>query len=415
MISKSIKGRLIVLSFVIYHLLFSVALASCIDYNDATTEITARVKLVMPTEFVNSTDLAGHTVTMQQGTTVLTATTDADGIATFTGLIPDVYDISCSWELTADQYHALTGDQQVVSGCTVSGSLNSHLIREEQTIELGTNLSINRDIIIGKIYYAGSKDNNSRSYMPGKYIELYNQSDKAVDVSGLYIGLVEAESTQAYTLENLHEAYADSVVLLKQIFRIPADTPFMVEPGGTVLIVNSAADHRNNNDMENDLSDADFEAKDATGKTQNNPDVPALELAYTMYPSVSNMNLVQSGPCSVVIFRTDDDIATWPLTYPYGKTTGNQWKLLPKRHIIDGVEVLRNKNTGIDVSTKRLYSDIDAGYTNIEAISGYTGEVVYRRTSDKRGADGHKILVDTNNSSNDFHVSKTVKPREYDE
>lgn len=400
---------------ILFTLATLLSLTSCIDYSDATTEITARVQLAMPAEFVNGTDLADHTVTMQQGSTVLTATTDANGIATFAGLIPDVYDISCSWELTADQYHALTGDEQVVSGCTVSGSLNSHLIREEQTIALGTNLSINRDIIIGKIYYAGSKDNNNRSYMPGKYIELYNQSDKAVDISGLYIGLIEAESTQAFTLENLHEAYADSVVLAKQIFRIPVNEPFMVQPGGTILIVNSAADHRNNNDMENDLSDADFEAKDATGKTQNNPDVPALELVYTMYPSVSNMNLVQSGPCSVVIFRTDDDIATWPLTYPYGKTTGNQWKLLPKRHIIDGVEVLRNKNTGIDVSTKRLYADIDAGYTNIEAISGYTGEVVYRRTSDKRGADGHKILVDTNNSSNDFHVSKTVKPREYDE
>lgn len=402
---------------ILFTLATLLSLTSCIDYSDATTEITARVQLAMPAEFVNGTDLAGHTVTMQQGTTVLTATTDANGIATFAGLIPDVYDISCSWELTADQYRALTGDYdpQVVSGYSVSGSLNNHLIREEQTIALGTNLSINRDIIIGKIYYAGSKDNNNRSYMPGKYIELYNQSDKAVDVSGLYIGLVEAESTQVFTLENLHETYADSVVLLKQIFRIPADKPYMVQPGGTVLIVNSAADHRNNNDMENDLSDADFEAKDATGKTQNNPNTPALELVYTMYPSVSNMNLVQSGPCSVVIFRTDDDIATWPLTYPYGKTTGNQWKLLPKRHIIDGVEVLRNKNTGIDVSTKRLYADIDAGYTNIEAISGYTGEVVYRRTSDKRGADGHKILVDTNNSSNDFHVSKTVKPREYDE
>lgn len=401
---------------ILFTLATLLSLTSCIDYSDATTEITARVQLAMPAEFVNGTDLAGHTVTMQQGTTVLTATTDANGIATFAGLIPDVYDISCSWEITDDEYRQMT--QKELNGgtsCTVSGSLNSHLIREEQTIGLSTNLSINRDIIIGKIYYAGSKDNNNRSYMPGKYIELYNQSDKAVDISGLYIGLIEAESTQAFTLENLHEAYADSVVLAKQIFRIPVNEPFMVQPGGTVLIVNSAADHRNNNDMENDLSDADFEAKDATGKTQNNPDVPALELVYTMYPSVSNMNLVQSGPCSVVIFRTDDDIATWPLTYPYGKTTGNQWKLLPKRHIIDGVEVLRNKNTGIDVSTKRLYADIDAGYTNIEAISGYTGEVVYRRTSDKRGADGHKILVDTNNSSNDFHVSKTVKPREYDE
>ena len=400
---------------ILFTLATLLSLTSCIDYSDATTEITARVQLAMPAEFVNGTDLAGHTVTMQQGSTVLTAITDANGIATFAGLIPDVYDISCSWELTADQYHALTGDEQVVSGCTVSGSLNSHLIREEQTIALGTNLSINRDIIIGKIYYAGSKDNNNRSYMPGKYIELYNQSDKAVDVSGLYIGLVEAESTQAFTLENLHEAYADSVVLMKQIFRIPADTPYMVQPGGTVLIVNSAADHRNNNDMENDLSDADFEAKDNSGRTQNNPNTPALELIYTMYSSISNMNLVQSGPCSVAIFHTMEDVTAWPKVYPYGKSAGNQWTLIPVRLIIDAVEVLPNKSTGIDVKTKRLYPTLDAGYTNIESKNGWTGEVVYRRTSDKRGADGHKILVDTNNSSNDFHVSKTVKPREYDE
>ena len=400
---------------ILYTLGTLLLLASCIDYDDATKEITARVKLTMPAEFVNGSDLAGHTITMQQGSTLLTATTDADGIATFSSLIPDIYDISCSWEITGDEYHKFTGDQQAVSGCTVSGSLNNHLISEEQTIQLSTILSINRDIIIGKIYYAGSKDNNNRSYMPGKYLELFNQSDKAVDVSGLYIGLVEAESTQAYTLDNLHEAFADSVVLLKQVFRIPADKPFMVQPGGTVLIANSATDHRNNNDMENDLTDADFEAKDNSGRTQNNPNTPALELTYTMYPSISNMNLVQGGPCSVVIFRTDEDIAAWNVTYPYGKTTGNQWKLLPKRLVIDGVEVLHNKATGIDISTKRLYPEIDAGYTNTEAISGYTGEVVYRRTSDKRGTDGHPILVDTNNSSNDFHVSKTIKPRQYDE
>ena len=62
----------------------------------------------------------------------------------------------------------------------------------------------------------------------------------------------------------------------------------------------------------------------------------------------------------------------------------------------------------------RLYADIDAGYTNIEAISGYTGEVVYRRTA-SIAADGHKILMDTNNSLNDFKVSTTIKPRQYDE
>lgn len=401
---------------ILFTLATLLSLTSCIDYSDATTEITARVQLAMPAEFVNGTDLAGHTVTMQQGSTVLTAITDANGIATFAGLIPDVYDISCSWEITDDEYRQMT--QKELNGgtsCTVSGSLNSHLIREEQTIGLSTNLSINRDIIIGKIYYAGSKDNNNRSYMPGKYIELYNNGNNAVDVSGYYLGLIEAESPQPFTLENLHEAYADSVVLAKQIFRIPVNEPFMVQPGGTVLIVNSAADHRNNNDMENDLSDADFEAKDNSGRTQNNPNTPALELIYTMYSSISNMNLVQSGPCSVAIFHTMEDVTAWPKVYPYGKSAGNQWTLIPVRLIIDAVEVLPNKSTGIDVKTKRLYPTLDAGYTNIESKNGWTGEVVYRRTSDKRGADGHKILVDTNNSSNDFHVSKTVKPREYDE
>lgn len=388
-------------------------LASCVDYGDATHEVTARVKLTMPAEF-NATDNEGHEIRLMQGGKTLTAVTDAQGIATFTGIIPDVYDVSCSWELTAEEYQQMTGDNQVVSGCTVSGSLNSYLIKEEEdVIILATNLSISRDIIIGKIYYAGSKDLNNRTYMAGKYLELYNQSDNEVDVSGLYIGLVEAESTQAYTLENLHEVYEDSVVLLKQIFRIPADANHLVAPGGTVLIVNSAIDHTPNNDMESSLLDADFEAKDASGKMQNNPTTPALDLIYTMYPSVSNLNMVQSGPCSIVIFRTDEDMTALPKTYPYGKTSGSQWALLPKRYIIDGVEVLRNKNTGVEVSSKRLYDDIDAGYTNINAVSGWTGEIVYRKTS-KTATDGHPILTDTNNSSNDFQVSTTIKPREYD-
>ena len=180
------------------------------------------------------------------------------------------------------------------------------------------------------------------------------------------------------------------------------------EPFDIILVV-----ARDNNDMENDLSDADFEAKDTQGKTQNNPAVPALELIYTIYPSISNMNLVQNGLCAVAILRTDEDVSSWALTYPYGKTSGNQFMLIPKRTIIDGVEALPNKTTGIDVSIKRLLTDIDAGYAHIEARSGWTGEVICRKVSEKTSADGHKLLMDTNNSTNDFYYSTTIKPREY--
>ena len=156
------------------------ALTSCVDYSDATSETSAHVQILMPKEFTGTSTLAGHEVILQQGSTRLSATTDANGVATFNGIIPDVYDISCSWEITEAEYHQATGSNQSVSGCTVSGSQNSLLIKEEQTITLSTQLSINQDIIIGKIYYAGSKDNNNRNYMAGRFIEIYNQSSNFI-------------------------------------------------------------------------------------------------------------------------------------------------------------------------------------------------------------------------------------------
>ena len=402
----------------IIYLLSALLLGSCIDYDDVSREVSVQVKLQMPEEFTKGSDLEGHEIVMSQDGNKLTATTNAEGIATFTGLIPDVYDISCSWEITNEQYMALTGEQAVTNGCTVSGSLNEQLMseaQEQQPILLPTHVAVKRDIVIGKIAAAGSKDANNRNYLAGRYVELYNQADNAVDVSGLYIGLIETTSPQPYTLDNLHEDYADSVVIVKQVFQIPADKPYMVAPGGTVLLTNSATDHSDVNEFEYDLTDANFESKDETGKTMNNPAVPALITSFSVFAKNATMNLMQGGPCGIILFRTTEDINDWPHTYGYGKTTGSLYYLcVPKRVILDGVDYLKNKATGVDVSAKRLYADIDAGYTNTETISGYTGEVVYRRTA-SIAADGHKILMDTNNSLNDFKVSTTIKPRQYDE
>ena len=389
-------------------------LTGCCNFDDATHEVSVIVQLQQPEDCVSDVSLEGKTVSIINGGQVTSVVTDASGKALFHNIIPDMYDISTSWSISADEYHSATNNQDAVSGAMIAGSVNSCLISGEGTIQLKTNLSANRDIVIGKVYYAGSRDKNNRNYLAGKYIELYNQSDDTIDVSGMYIGLTEAESTIAYTLDNIHTAFADSVVLLKQVYRIPAGSPYMVAPGGTVVICNSAIDHTTNDDYENDLTDADFEVKDVTGKYQNNPSTPAMEMIYQIYNGTSVMNLVQSGPMGVVIFRTDDDVASWQKVYPYGKTAGNQWVLCPVRHILDGMEALRNSSSGIDVKTKRLNDKIDAGYTYINATSGWNGETVYRKTM-KRAADGHKILVDTNNSSNDFNVSQSIKPREYDE
>ena len=382
--------------------------SSCVDYSDASEAVTAKVKLQLPDELNGHMTLEGHTVSLQLNGVTYSAQTDAAGVATFSNIVPDVYNISASWDITSSEYNRLTGSSQVINGATVSGSLNSQLINGSEPLLLTTTLSVKRDIVISKIYAAGSKDNNNKRYVAGQYIELYNQSNDSVDVAGLYIGLLETDVPQAYTLENLKTNYADSVVLVKQVFRIPTDKSYKVAPGGTVLLVNSAIDHSLNSPLEHSLLNANFEAKDVKGKMLNNPEVPALQNVFNIYSGISYMNILTTGQ-GVVIFRSSADISQLKLTYKFGKTSGTQYGLLPKRYIIDGVDFLRHKATGTDVGEKRLYNDIDAGYISINATAGLSGEVIYRKTA-STSAGGHSILMDTNNSTNDFQVSTSVTP-----
>ena len=376
---------------------------ACVDTDDATKGVSLTVQLTS-TDDVVAASLGGQTVTLRsrEGRTI-ELTTDALGRATLSELTPDVYNISANWSIGKE--------------ITVAGSLAEQLIKEPTVLTMEMHSHLVSKLLIGKVYMANSKDKNGVNYLNGSYMELFNQGDDTVDVAGLYIGLLESNSDQAYTLENLHEQHADSVVLLKQIFRIPTTAPHLVEPGGTVLLCNSAIDHSEFSDMEHSLLDADYEAKDVQKMVTNNPDVPALETTYLQSSSnMSNMNLTRGGPTGVVIFQTDEDPLLWPRTYKYPNTatTGAQWVLMPKRLIMDGVDILHRKNSGVDTSTKRLYDDIDAGYIALNTINGLDGEVIYRKTSDRKGANGHLLLVDTNNSGNDFQTSKTIKPREYD-
>lgn len=392
--------------------LFAVLLGGCVDYQDASGTVSLQVAITPPSELTGAINLEGISVSASSNGKQITALTDDKGVATFSGLVPEVYDISTSWEITAQQYNVATGRSDQPGGAIISGNQNAYSVFDNSNVTLSTNI-ISSSLVIGKIYYAGSKDINNRNYLPGRYFEIYNQSASAIDVSGLYIGLVESESTPAYTLDNIREEFADSVVLLKQVFRIPTTAPFYLSSGGSVLITNSAIDHTSNSTFENDLTGADFEAKDASGRTVNNPDISPLSLIYTIYPSISNMNLLQSGPTGIVIFRTQISVENLPKVYKYGTARGSQWLVLPKRYIIDGVDVVRNKTTGATLADKRLSADIDGGIIHLNTTTGYTGEVLVRKVL--RRENGRILLQDTNNSSNDFQTSTTIKIRNYEE
>jgi len=397
------------LLFAVCLLLFAVT--SCVDYDDATQPVTATIQLVRPADFDSSADLSGMTVTLQSAEVTLTVNTDVEGKAVVQDMAPGTYDISVSAELTAAQYAHYTGKSVGGQmGFTLTGTSNRQVITSDDTVTLQLEVFPNETLIISKVYSSNSKIQGG-SFSTGKYIELYNNSNAPVDAAGLYIGLLESESTIAYQV--YPTAVTPDTLHLKQVFRIPADSTVTVAPGASLLLVNSAVDNSSQNAYESDLRGADFEAKDINLKIPNNDDVPALELIYSTYSMISCMNLMQGGPTGIVIFRTDDDVRLWPTVYANGKTKGNMFLCMPAGIVLDGVDIVKNKaQTGPDFNTKRLFTDIDATYACVNSAAGTTGERLVRRTLSVT-ADGRKILQDTNNSVADFVCTDTISPRNY--
>ena len=390
-------------------------MTSCIDYNDATEAVTIAIQVTSPEDYPKA-NVQGHVITLS-GTRTFTATTDAQGIARFENIVPDVYSASASWKVSAEEYAETTGKTVENKSYTISGSLTAQTFGTSTTtpVAMTTTISQDQSVLIGKVYYQGNKDDNNKNYVYAKYIELYNNSNEEYDVAGLYIAILESSSpTSHYPLQ-----YLTDTIVAKQVFQIPANEPFKVAPGGTVLIANSAVDHTTKGSSNDpNLLDADFEAKDknSTRPHENNPDVPELTQLFS-FTNITYMNLIQSGPCGIAIFETIEDVTDdWVknnLTYAYGTQKGTQYMKIPTRFIIDAVDILKyNGETGVDVNTKRLFDYLDAGYAFTEAKSGYDGRLVRRKVASTT-ADGRKILQDTNNSANDFESTDQLTPRVY--
>ena len=408
----------------------AVLLSACMDMDDTTPPVEAAVQLVKPANFVNMTDMSGFTVTLQSSTETITTTTNAQGKADLSELAPNTYDITVSTTITHDQYEQYTGE--TVGGnkdFVITGTLNQVVITEKNTIPVQLLAFMQQSLVIGKIYPSTSMDpavGTSSKFEIGKYIELYNNSEEEVDAGGLYIGLLESEMGNGmnYKVYPYDQAYTPGILHMKQIFRIPANQPEITKmaPGATLLLVNSAFNYSDRNIYESDLSGADFEAKDLSksNPVPNNDKVAALELIHTAFKTTTstiyNLNLTHGGPTSMVIFSTDADVSQWPVVRPYGSTTADRFYMeVPVNCIIDGVEILKHRTNieaGANINDKRLFAEIDAGFTFVNSVGGTAGEKLVRKTLSVT-ADGRRILKDTNNSANDFICTDNINPREY--
>ncbi len=384
-------------------------LSSCLSSDDQTLPITIYVNVENPSGLSGLT--GGQTVSLISSTGYnYIAQTDADGTATFTNIIPDIYNVSASWSITSDQYMEATGETVQHGTYVLSGALaNQVLIDDATRLTLSTNCSRKQSVLISKVYYAGCKDNNNKNYLAGRFVELYNNSDEAVDVAGMYLCLMESGSTPAYIISTQTD-----YIYIKQVFQFPDEGHHILQPGEHILVTNSAVNHTENAAADFDESNADFECKsNVNNAPANNPATPAMKLIWTAFATIPNMNLVQGGPCGIALIETEEDPAQWEPVYADGKSSGIQQLKAPAKYVVDGVDILKYRSDGtVDVSTKRFYDYIDAGYTNINAVNGYNGEVVYR-VVESWTEDGRALLKDTNYSLEDWACSTGINIGEY--
>ena len=269
------------------------------------------------------------------------------------------------------------------------------------------------NLVISKVFYSGSTRLNGatpKNYLCHLYIELYNNSADTLDAQGLYIALANSDATaNAWTAADMAEQHKDSAVV-KQIFQISPDATYRIDPGQSVVITNCAIDHSEIAEGGVDLSGADFEAK-STNKAYNfhSDNVAELKVVSTFGTS-DFINMLNPGPTGILLLAADTNLEKCPKTYPKGKTTGNQYTIVPLFKSIDCVDIVKQKAPS--AADKRFADSYDAGFACTEDPNTFNAQAVVRKTAFVTSA-GRTVLYDTNNSSVDFESTSDLSLRTY--
>ena len=333
-------------------------------------------------------------------------TTNANGTATF-HLPDDIY------QATASKSEVRDARSLVYNGVTSNIIVNSDV-----TAKINVSVTESGTIIIKEIYVGGCRrDDGSGTFQRDKYIILYNNCPQTVTLSNLCIGITTPFN--AYGINNnygtdgrLNYADADFIPAFSAIWYLPGGMTFAPYQQ-MVIALNGAVDHTATYSNSINFADSSYYCT-----------YDPLRYNSTMfYPSPSSL-IPTSHYLRAVKFGDEGEDA-WPLStsspaifvfsldnetpeefganadniyYDGGvASVANTCKKVPRRCILDGVEVYSSTST---YNEKRLTPDIDAGYIMHTPRQGHA---LLRKTDTQATASaGHTVYIDTNNSTNDF-------------
>ncbi|MFC0876581.1 DUF4876 domain-containing protein [Saccharicrinis sp. FJH2] len=336
----------------------------------------------------------------------ITVYASSDGKLVFENLDPGFYSLSTSVTISPEQAEMISQEHFSDSLVLNANKIISVLESTEDTLIVVP--AFKSDLIIREFYYSGSRSTSGNLYYADQYLELYNNSNRTVDISGIIIAKHESVGYGFNPWSNVKDS-----VVVDMLWQIPETTSQnLLSPGKSVVIARDAINHKTdpngNINSPVDLSDANFEFY-VIYEDKPDLDSPAenlLEL-FTKTPSQDITFYVRFGGGLMILDPKTDNIEAFitdhkeKITYPNGRIRYVVY--IPNSWIIDAIDVLENENSE---AFKRFPESLDAGFI-YNGASG-SGTCISRKlVSD---VDGRKIFRDTNNSTYDFLNHQVPNP-----
>lgn len=336
-------------------------------------------------------------------------TADENGVAVFM-LVNGLYRARVSYTEGSDLYNG-SEDRIRLSGKDTEITMTLAKVRTSS-------------IVIKEIYCGGCKKTPQEGdYQADKYIILHNNSAVTEYLDGLCFGTLSpynATATNPWTGKdgNGNITLPEFVPVVEAVWQFPGDgDDFPLESGkDAVIAVNGAIDHSTQYPLSVNLNNPDYFVCYNTVYFPNTTYHPAPGslirqdriMEVVIKTGQSNAYPLSISSPAVVIFKSEgmtiqefiaekDNVIQIPGAVNAGRVT-----CIPQEWILDAVEVFDGESSN---NLKRLLSSLDSGY--IVQSGTYLGHSLVRRVNETASAEaGYEILVDTNNSTNDFFESE---------
>lgn len=359
----------------------------------ATVKVTLDLEDDMPTPGEMTVRLVNFAERYELSTTMA-----AGGNVTVDDIIPGIYTVTVSAE------HHQDGFTYNYNGSAV----NVDIIGDGTEINVQVGGSKSGALLFKEVYYSGSRTPSGGSYFRDQFYEIYNNSETVQNIRGLCIAII-APLTATANMPVWEGPDADNYVYALNIWQVPDDRDYPLEPGEAFIIAQMADDHRKANlnpAAPVSLLSAEFETLvNTTSLIQDNP---AINMHMAFWPRPTPQWLTSVFGAAFILFYPSEPIDPNSMTEvvtPLNSTT--QHYRVPIKDVVDALETVNNSNL---MQLKRMPAILDAGATTVEGT--YVAKSVARKVKETL-PDGRIILMDTNNSTEDFEVMDTPEIRRY--